>query len=1428
MRSKKVMVILNIFLSLVINGEGGVLFLAHYNKTLNADFSITGKNKAEVKEVFLTTGGKGYSFTDSNPSPECADIGYSQKVPKGSGIYYDSSNIDVRQGTIQMWVKTNWDWDSSTEERIKKINKSRVFFRVKLKGGKYNSINLMFHCAQGGHFLPLIFFYIYDGKNDYACSYRVGHDSSADFNWHKDIWHYIVATWTPTTMALYVDGKKVAKRTFEIPMDCPLPEGPIVIGNSGHNGKPAGALIDEVRILDDPLNEEQACKIPNMELTEVIKGPAIAAAGPASFLQPEVRTYYSYIISEPPVIDGKLSDKCWENIPMMTGFLSLGIESKLSKYQTEVKCGYDEDNIYLGIFAYEDKIENLKTKVSNNQNMGVFGDDAIEILLSCEEEGKPFIQIGINPKNAICALYYSKEGRKSFWSGKIKSAVSILNEEKGWSIEIAIPFSEFKKEVKAGTIWMWNVCRDRRAGGGLEYSSMNFVSSSFLEPSQFGKLIFSGEPKFSVSEEEVKINREYLDKSRKEMEEFIFRAKKEIKAIGEVSEVEKKKHGVLSIEKKLLNGIKELENILSQKEYNLKNWNRRYFELISLSSLLNELSFKGIGLGITVSTEEIKDFFQKTPGIYEKNKFYLLVSDYLIVSINKKNGVISGIWEKKTGKKLVSCSYDIYYGETRNSEWKSDERLNEVISIKREDKKIMVKSVNSDFPGLTFSKTYFLSKINNEDRIFVYKNEIRGKTKETILFKTSSNTIFDDEFKKDSFYDRIFVIGTAGDKRQQIWAKEIKEPIKQRAWFISEEGRAQFSILNPEINIGLGQYLYKFNNRWIYPQGLAQSWWHQFGWEMGGPGEFFKNTSEKKFSYEIRYHLFYGDRLTFHKEYINLPEYQKIINDWTPHPELRKVKFTTAPNLDNWAFTEKRKKELEKEAKIFYRKGEISVGLTGPYDKRWGVFPASDEEKIVILNRTGKKVREIPCKLIKERISELHKIYPAKVCFYRFIAEIYKGAPVYKEHPEWILKDKKGNEIPAGDFPSCVYVNWHPKYMEYILEKLLREVDYFDLDIIYLDFPIGKWEVDWGREKVISLHVYQDWLKKLYSELRKRNKMLWLNSFVGQYYYDIGFHEGDECRQPWRVSGNVWLMRKIYTRKGNLVIPLYWRGGEKFVAEKRYNEERYRNLVLATGLKSTGCWLDPYHVHFPDGKGGIDYLSLAKYTFPVHETTYELIPSEFVDIGLEPAWWRDFQTEYEGYTLKQGNTYLLNVISHYKNVVKTTDFILKPELMNFKKGGRVFIWQYYARNQKDFVKTAPQPPGWEKMFKKYKFQTFILNEPILKITLENLEPETVRMTSITQIPAFIYAVNGRKTQLLLSDNLDCSVKGQIDEKQKVINLKIDATQPITVIVYTPFKGRPNVESVEKGQLNYSMETISGIEFIKFDVEKGNWNVKIIY
>lgn len=892
------------------------------------------------------------------------------------------------------------------------------------------------------------------------------------------------------------------------------------------------------------------------------------------------------------------------------------------------------------------------------------------------------------------------------------------------------------------------------------------------------------------------------------------------------------------------------------------------------------------------------------PGVHSFAQHALLLGTHLAAMVDIQTGCLVGLWEKRHNQRLINQTVidpvtkigtDICTDFCTKETWKPDlmkvdlrpKTFIDVTHKARRKGYVSLAFTHPDLPGLTITKSYYFAVVAGEERILCCGIEItagKDQVPETMLLRLSSQTIFGSAFPAaDSFYDRLFVSGCnvprpgSPDWQQQIPLEAIKpgEPMPQwgvpnpdkpdNMWWqdvLGAQGRAQFSVVNPNLNRGLGlaQYLYKVDGRWAYPTGITQTYLQaylddggtHYGWEMGSAGDFFKVGETKTLSCEMRYHVFYGDRLAFHREYLDLPEHKAVSIGWQPAPDLERLAVPSiipSPLLNAQDCINHPSMLLREE---HLREGEFSIGMVGPCENRCGIYPASPSESVAEIDHSSTSdphslTNQHPCSEVRSAIVDLHAALSTRrvgirIGRYRWIADIWNAnpqnqAPICTDHSDWIVERKDGTRLRSAFLCTDCYVfaNCHHDFLyEHLLPGLLKEVDYFDLDMLYLDFLGGVWFVDWGTEQVVKPYMIEDWLKKLHDDLAQRGVLLFINSVVDQPGFDIGYHETwpDDEYVSWRSSGNIWLMRKLYTRPGTMCMPTPWN-------TDLCNDERYRNLTLASGLHAAtlGYDKDDIKIH------PVAYWE--KYQFPTIVTSQELFPSQSVEIGLEPAWWRDLDSnDYEAYTLKQGASYLLNVISHVPASPKPARFTVDPELMRFCPGKPIFFWQFYAKTQAE-LQDVPVS-GWDRMFKKREPTVYGWRPPqaawqadFFEFELCNLEPEIVRMTCLTQVPAFVYSVGRNaagsfvRTQLLLTDNLCCHVRGGIDRENELVRLDIVTEQEAQILCFWPFTATARDPKIQPG--GYVTKTCwpSDEPLPKIDdrwrllyVPKGTWKIKL--
>ena len=164
-------------------------------------------------------------------------------------------------------------------------------------------------------------------------------------------------------------------------------------------------------------------------------------------------TYVAHKTSEPINIDGKADEDSWKRAKWSSNFIDIeGV--KKPKYQTNVKMLWDENYFY--ILA---KIEEPHVWGDIEQHDAViFHNNDFELFIDPDGDTHNYYELEINALNTVWDLFITKPYREpsnvvlNDWHiTGLKSAVSIdgtLNNasdtDKGWTLEIAIPWSVYK------------------------------------------------------------------------------------------------------------------------------------------------------------------------------------------------------------------------------------------------------------------------------------------------------------------------------------------------------------------------------------------------------------------------------------------------------------------------------------------------------------------------------------------------------------------------------------------------------------------------------------------------------------------------------------------------------------------------------------------------------------------------------------------------------------------------------------------------------------------------------------------------------------------------------------------------------------------------------------------------------------------------
>ncbi len=203
--------------------------------------------------------------------------------------------------------------------------------------------------------------------------------------------------------------------------------------------------------------------------------------------------------SEPPVLDGRLTDPVWQRAEPLDLFLSLD-DQALASPQTVAAIVHTPDCLYISFRCEEPAVSRLRLQ-SSRSGRPAYSDDCVEIYISSDPsqsiqlvvtpEGNTFSQrMTADPTTPHWWLLPSRSHTP--WEGQWRCAT--LRGTDFWSAEVAVPFSQVPYLRNLPFIRV-NLCRSRKAGGREENSAFAYLGAkTFQKPELFPFLRLVGPP----------------------------------------------------------------------------------------------------------------------------------------------------------------------------------------------------------------------------------------------------------------------------------------------------------------------------------------------------------------------------------------------------------------------------------------------------------------------------------------------------------------------------------------------------------------------------------------------------------------------------------------------------------------------------------------------------------------------------------------------------------------------------------------------------------------------------------------------------------------------------------------------------------------------------------------------------------------------
>jgi hypothetical protein len=219
--------------------------------------------------------------------------------------------------------------------------------------------------------------------------------------------------------------------------------------------------------------------VPALGLAQPQQTNAVASEVP-------VKSAVATRVTTRPDVDGVLDEEIWRTAPKIGALTQREpSEGAAPTEPTDVTVLYDDDNLYVGVMAYDDEPAGvIGTQMARDAGLGA--DDSISLVLDTYRDQRNAFYFATNPAGALVDGLVFANGQSNLDWDAIWT-VRTARTGAGWSAEFAIPFKSLSFPA-AGTTWGFNVARyvqrkleDQRWSGAL-------LQTEFFQISQAGTI----------------------------------------------------------------------------------------------------------------------------------------------------------------------------------------------------------------------------------------------------------------------------------------------------------------------------------------------------------------------------------------------------------------------------------------------------------------------------------------------------------------------------------------------------------------------------------------------------------------------------------------------------------------------------------------------------------------------------------------------------------------------------------------------------------------------------------------------------------------------------------------------------------------------------------------------------------------------------
>jgi len=184
---------------------------------------------------------------------------------------------------------------------------------------------------------------------------------------------------------------------------------------------------------------------------------------------PKKTSVNAFRVTQPVTIDGKLDEIFWKNSHEITGFIQRDPdEGKPATEKTIVWVCFDDDAIYIGARMFDSSPDSIVARLVRKDNYS--NSDQFMAFFDPYNDKRSGYYFGLTAAGTIKdGVLYNDDWDDDDWDAVWEGKVNI--DDKGWTAEMRIPFSQMRFNLSKDNVWGINFKRNISRNNEYDYLS---------------------------------------------------------------------------------------------------------------------------------------------------------------------------------------------------------------------------------------------------------------------------------------------------------------------------------------------------------------------------------------------------------------------------------------------------------------------------------------------------------------------------------------------------------------------------------------------------------------------------------------------------------------------------------------------------------------------------------------------------------------------------------------------------------------------------------------------------------------------------------------------------------------------------------------------------------------------------------------------